>query len=480
MKTRTTYYAKRSNFFVLLAALLFLFSAVARIIYYAGVDGKVGTEVAVFRIVLPLAANLFVIIQLLAEGGKRLFLTRGPIVLIAISEIDIVLKLARFGLPEAITAACVALIVVQTVLYCLTMRGRINNIFPALAAYLAFAAIAATDEVFVLNLQYYFRDFPMYTAADAANYLATVVMMLGFKRMPPWQEGDPYRLKVGDRTDGRRIRTIQPMSRISPYIMTTRVTSSNYIQDSVEISAMERYIRNKRREGYKHFGITHVLLAAYVRTCAELPGLNRFISGHKCYARFHIDANMVVKKDMSVGEPDTAIKVRFEPTDNAVAVYEKFNSKVQDAKDSPDLDSGFDKLEGALNAVPDAILRFICMILRALDYYGALPEGLTWLSPFHGSMFITSMGSLGIPPIYHHLYDFGNVSQFCAFGAKRTEKYTDENGEEHLRKYIDFTWVTDERIVDGFYYAAALKKIKSYLVHPERLDDPVVPVEDIE
>ena len=44
-----------------------------------------------------------------------------------------------------------------------------------------------------------------------------------------------------------------------------------------------------------------------------------------------------------------------------------------------------------------------------LDYFGFLPRWLTKLSPFHGSVYITSMASLGIPPIFHHLYDFGNV-----------------------------------------------------------------------
>jgi len=40
--------------------------------------------------------------------------------------------------------------------------------------------------------------------------------------------------------------------------------------------------------------------------------------------------------------------------------------------------------------------------LKLLDYFGLAPYSLIKVSPFHGSMFITSLGSLGIPPIYHH------------------------------------------------------------------------------
>ena len=38
------------------------------------------------------------------------------------------------------------------------------------------------------------------------------------------------------------------------------------------------------------------------------------------------------------------------------------------------------------------------------------------------------------------------------------------------RKYVDFNFVMDERIVDGFYYAAFFKHYKRILQHPEVLD----------
>ena len=129
--------------------------------------------------------------------------------------------------------------------------------------------------------------------------------------------------------------------------------------------------------------------------------------------------------------------------------------------------------------IPGVFFKFTIWFLKLLDYFGLLPEILTDLSPFHGSMFITALGSLGIEPVYHHLYDFGNVTQFCAFGCKRTEKTVADDGTVQTKKYVDCTWVVDERTVDGFYYAAACKKIKYLLQHPEKLDEPIVPVEDI-
>jgi hypothetical protein len=82
------------------------------------------------------------------------------------------------------------------------------------------------------------------------------------------------------------------------------------------------------------------------------------------------------------------------------------------------------------------------------------------------------MGSLGIPPIYHHLYDFGNLPVFGAFGCKRRALEVEEDGSVVQRKYLDVKFVLDERIVDGYYYAAFFKHYRAILRHPEILDLP--------
>ena len=125
-----------------------------------------------------------------------------------------------------------------------------------------------------------------------------------------------------------------------------------------------------------------------------------------------------------------------------------------------------------INYIPGLFKKFSVWFLKLLDYFGLLPMALINVSPFHGSMFITSMGSLGIPPIYHHLYNFGNVPVFLAFGAKRTENQLNDMGNVVKRKYIDYTFVTDERICDGFYYASGLKLFRSCLANPTVLDTP--------
>ena len=279
-----------------------------------------------------------------------------------------------------------------------------------------------------------------------------------------------YHPTWGDRIDGRRIRTEPPMNQVSPYIMWTRGGSTNYFEESIEITNIERYIRQKRREGLTSFGLMHILLASYCRTLCKYPALNRFIAGQKIYSRGNdIQFCLVVKKEMTSSSPETVIKVHLLPTDTAEDVYNKLNTEIEKVKNSP-LDSSFDNLAHAFMLIPGLFLKFLVWVLRVLDYLGLLPKFLLELSPFHGSVFFTSMGSLGIPPIYHHLYDFGNLPVFCSFGCKRRALELEEDGSVVQRKYLDFKFAMDERIADGFYYASFFKHFKRILHHPEMLD----------
>ena len=83
------------------------------------------------------------------------------------------------------------------------------------------------------------------------------------------------------------------------------------------------------------------------------------------------------------------------------------------------------------------------------------------------------MGSLGIPPIYHHLYNFGNIPLFIAYGAKK-KMIVPQRGtcEPEYKKFLDFTVTTDERICDGYYFASALKILCNILENPDELDTP--------
>lgn len=281
--------------------------------------------------------------------------------------------------------------------------------------------------------------------------------------------------RFGDRRDGRRVRSLSPMAQLVPYIMKERSDAQNHICDTLDIDRVNEYINEKRREGLSGFGFMHVMIATYIRTVASYPALNRFISGQKIYTRGdYVEVSLTIKREMTLESPDTVVKITLRPDATAEDVYRAMNEVILGYRDVQD--SGFDQTAKLLNYIPGMIKRFAFASIRFFDYFGLLPRWLTRVSPFHCSMFITSMGSLGIPPIYHHLYNLGNVPIFISFGVKRRETRLNRDGSVTEHSCVDVKIVTDERICDGYYFAAALKHMKKFIRDPWLLDTPSVEV----
>lgn len=265
-----------------------------------------------------------------------------------------------------------------------------------------------------------------------------------------------------DRYDGRLVRVSDPFFRVMPQIMKTRSDAQVFFNEEYDISFTDKYIKQKRKEGYKNLKFLDVIIASYVRTVSQFPNINRFIAGRKVFARNSITAAMIIKKQMNTEAQETAIKIDFLPTDTLFDVMEKINREIELNKRADEKNST-DDFADIMNSLPGFIIQFIAFLMNFLDSLGIMPKSVHSLSPFHTGLFISDLGSLGMKPIYHHIYDFGTTSLFIAFGIK---KITED------KRLIDLKIVADERISDGFTFAAALKQFKKYIENPELLAMP--------
>lgn len=463
MKNRTHFYVSRKNALTWLMTLCLVASAVTRI-WFAGLKGSGGPVPVWSQIVLPLAATALFALIVLIDGKERFYRTTVPVWMAALY---CGLALQRsVGSRLMLWLFWIALIFFATLYGEVVTGSRTHTALPIILvaiAPLCFLLYYCRGALIHLD-----REILLFFLPDILALLGAVFVTFALRISP---QGE-YHPTWGDRSDGRRIRSIPAMSQVVPYIMVERNESTNYFTESLEITHIDRYIRQKRRQGMTNFGINHVLLAAYCRAVCRYPGLNRFLAGQKVYSRGEdIQYCMTIKKEMSTDSPDSCIKVHLSPRDTADDVYRKFQSVVDEVKSTP-LDSDFDNTAGALTLIPGVFLKFTVWLLKLLDYFGLLPKFLLEVSPFHGSLFMTSMGSLGIPPIYHHLYNFGNLPVFGAFGMKRRATEVLEDGTVVTRKYVDLKFTMDERILDGYYYAAFFKHYKRILQHPEILDHP--------
>lgn len=477
----TTFGLSRKNPGAWASAFLMLCSAVLRIVLCAffGDDGLTGVMCSaktaisgwsyVLLLCLPAAAGLIFAVRVIVCGRDRLYKTSFSVFMAAAFLIIRQIRVYRFSDGQASLFPVILICLLSAAAFFvweLTVNGA--RIKTKLAAVCVLLALAVLLSIFGAV----FSEGGVIGILSGISVILMPASLLIAAASLEKLSSEGFRPRRGDRPDGRLVRTLDPMNGVAIYIMPNRNGAATYFADKVECSRMEEYIHKKREQGLDSFGTMHVIAAAYVRVLAQHPACNRFISGQRIYTRDgDIELAMVVKKDMKADAPETIIKVHFSPSDTAEDVYRKFNEQVMEAKKTP-LDSGFDNLAGLINIVPGVVKKFLIWFLKTLDYFGKLPRALMELSPFHGSVFVTALGSLGIPPVFHHLYDFGNIPAFIAFGARHTENELDSEGSPVRRKYIDYTIVTDERICDGFYYASAFKTFRRNLNNPEKLDLP--------
>ena len=122
------------------------------------------------------------------------------------------------------------------------------------------------------------------------------------------------------RPDGRRVKNMDAMYALIPQFLPHRYDAMNMITLNIPVEPMKKYMNEKRAEGrpVNHLAL---IIAAYLRTAAEFPQLNRFVGNKKIYAHKDFTVSMVVLRPG--GEGDTMSKVYLDYEDDIFTVQEK-------------------------------------------------------------------------------------------------------------------------------------------------------------
>lgn len=258
--------------------------------------------------------------------------------------------------------------------------------------------------------------------------------------------------------------------------MLERNDAQVYFKQDIKLKELDEYIDRKAKEGIK-LSYMNIIYAAIIRIIAERPYLNRFAMNGSLYARNQIFVSLAIKKNFADEGQETTIKLPFTGNENIFEIKEKLDKAIEQNKDCS-TSNNTDALAKTFSIVPNGFIRVAFKFIKFLDKHGAVPKAILSASPFHTSVFLTNVGSLGIDSIYHHLYNFGTTSLFFAMGKKK-KSYIYDDDEMHEEKCITIAFVGDERICDGYYYATSFKQLSKYLKKPELLEQPGVVKEDI-
>ncbi|MBR5479721.1 MAG: 2-oxo acid dehydrogenase subunit E2 [Clostridia bacterium] len=274
----------------------------------------------------------------------------------------------------------------------------------------------------------------------------------------------------GKRYDGRLVKNVDPFAKIMPYIMKTRTDSMTMFEESIPCDGMDAYIAKREAEG-KKLDYMQLWIAAAVRTIALRPQMNRFIMNGRIYARNKIWVSFAVHHSFRTEQEETTIKLCFDGTESLDEIADAIHDAVvKETTAHKGDENSTDTLAKVITRVPSPIIRLIVNTLMFMDRHNIMPKAVIEASPFHTSLFITNLKSLGINHVFHHIYEFGTTGLFLAMGKEKKVAVVD-GGEIVPQKHISFGFVSDERVCDGLYFARSLKMMKKFLKNPARMEE---------
>lgn len=268
------------------------------------------------------------------------------------------------------------------------------------------------------------------------------------------------------RPDGKRVKNVDNMYTIVPYFMVDRNDACNAITVRVPYQPIHDYVIEARKNGEK-LSYLSVAIAAYVRSVSQFPFLNRFVLNKKIYAHKDLEISMVVLRNGENAQTSMG-KMKFELEDTVFDVNRKINEYVEANRFENANET--DKVLSILVKLP-GVLRFATTVLKWMDKHGLLPASVLKMSPFHATAVFSNLASIRTNHIYHHIYNFGTISQIYTIGNLEDVPKM-KNGEIVLERQMPFGIMCDERIGDGHAYAKAFAYYSALLRDPKQLEVP--------
>ena len=274
----------------------------------------------------------------------------------------------------------------------------------------------------------------------------------------------------GFRPDGRRLKDVDPIVQITPYLMPMRCDAQVFLEHKADYEKMARYIAEKARQGEK-ITFMQIIAAAYVRSVSQQPELNRYIYNKQYYARNNCSVSYVVLKDPQNNESnEVTARIEFDLTDTIFDVRDRMVAAQEEIRTAED-DAFVTKLASTLLKIPGLATLFTSIGIL-LDRYGLVPGSLIRELPFFSGLFITNNASIGLHHVWHHIYNFGNVGMFIGMGSVMKEATVDSEGKARMRRWLPLGMTADERMCSGAHYAAFFASMVKYMDHPALLEEP--------
>ena len=224
--------------------------------------------------------------------------------------------------------------------------------------------------------------------------------------------------KWGDRKDGIWLKDLPPLNRIMPGIMPNRADNEAYINVDIDLRPLEIYLA-KKNEGRTEDKYTffHLISAAIAKAFILRPRMNRFICNGKVYQRRNVTVAFVVKKKFDDHSEEGLAYLEYAPKDTLDSFHEKIMKVIHQTRRDGASDTSSNAME-IITKLPQFVINLIVKTVLWLDKHGWAPDALIGSDPNHAAIFLSNLGSIGLPGGYHHLVNWGTNSCFVVVGKK--------------------------------------------------------------
>lgn len=271
-----------------------------------------------------------------------------------------------------------------------------------------------------------------------------------------------------------KVKNVTGLAQISIDLKPARSVSDVYINQSMDLTNLLKYIEKKKKTSD---GITlfHAFLTAIGKTVYNRPKLNYFVANRHIWEHDKIVLSFVAKVSFDDHSEEMMVMIPIETNDDIYTIGKKVEQKVNSFRKKHS--EGVSK-KGANSAIdifgkmPNFIRVPLIGFLKWTDKKGLLPASLAEDNLYYSTMIVSNLGSIGCGAIHHNITDFGNSSSLLTMGEIE-DKEVILNGKKETRKICEWGMNFDERIADGYYFAKSADLLQYLLENPEELEKPI-------
>lgn len=243
------------------------------------------------------------------------------------------------------------------------------------------------------------------------------------------------------------------------------IDSKIYGSVELDVTYLEQYISQKRKEGVK-ITLTYLLTLIVGRAIREdVPELNTYVKRGKIKQRQQVDATVSV---LLPGGQMGSVKVENSDKTTVSEIVDTIAAEIRKSRKGNENETMQSK--SMLANFPWPIRTWIFKLYRTITiHWGISLPGIGLDSNSFGSYVISNIGSVGLDNGYGSLLPSSNVSAVFILGSVN-KKPAVINDKVVPRRIMWLSATLDHRVVDGSHGGKLFRKIKYYLKHPEILE----------